>query len=211
MKIKMCVGTVLALASGAAFATQMKDVPVKCTMPDGKVTYERGSCPPGAKIEIVRYAGDAPASSSASGEWSFQKTVDSMTGKAQCLAISPTSYPYSRAPGSLPGIRVLVEVTQSRPSVRVEVRPDGTIFHHKIADSGIKVGAGTLVPFGSRPTQTRLLLAQSMDSFVVQDMLRSPDFRVRMRFWPWDELADTQSISLSGFKQAYVLAVACSG
>lgn len=197
-----------AVMCGSAMALQMKDVPVRCTMPNGKVTNEYGSCPPGAKIEITRSVSDSP-SYQASDQWGFERVTDGLTGRSQCLAISPRSYLPGRR-GSVPGVRVIVSAEGGGPVVRVELLPGSEIFHHNIAGTGMRVGAGQFTPFSARPSQTLLLVPQGMNSLLVSDMQQAQDLRLRARLWPWDETTDSPAIPLSGFKQAYAQALTCS-
>ena len=194
------------LVCGGASAMRVEDVPVKCTAPDGKVTYQRGSCPPGNKIDVVR--ADA-STSSPEGSWTFERSTDSMTNTGRCTAISPRF--------SIPAKREYIQaqvfvlyLKSGGPFVAVLNQSSGAVFHHNIRDTGIKVGEAGMIPFGSRPTQSTLVLPPGTDGPVIESMLRYPTAKVRIRMWPWDETYDSLPISLSGFKQANALAKQCS-
>lgn len=188
----------------------MKDVPVRCTMPDGKVTNERGSCPPGAKIEITRSDSDRPNGGQPGSQWYYEKVVDSMTGKARCTASSPKGDLMGRTYRDSATVRAVVTVALSKPTVRFELGSGGALFHPNVADAGLRVGQSDFIPFAGKPTQTSMQVQAGADAAIVDSMLNAQDFKIRARLWPWDNLVDSTAISMAGFKQAYTLALACS-
>lgn len=200
------IAAAMLLAAGTCAAMNVADVPVKCTSPDGKVSYQRGSCPPGTKIEVVR--GDTPVGKP-DDTWQFERSVDPMTNAARCTATSPKfDIPAKR--NYVQAQIVVVYLNSSRPFVAVANRSTGSVFHHDIRGTGLKIGQAVMTPFGSRPSQTVLALPQGSETTTIDSMLDSTTARARVRLWPWDETYDSLEISLSGFKQAHTLAKQCS-
>lgn len=202
MKASAVLIFTLAVAT-QAHATTTRDIPVKCTLPDGKVSYQTGSCPANAKIEVVGMTGAAP-----SGEaWRFDRTSDQMTGDTTCTARSPKfTIPAKREYASA---QVIVVATRGEPVVTVASMSPSAIFHHKIGGTGMKVGDAGMIPFAARPSQTLLVLPGGTGQLLVDSMLRHSTAQVRVRYWPWDDPYDSHVIPLQGFKQAFALAKAC--
>lgn len=194
------------LFTGQVHAITPADVSVKCTSPDGKVTYQRGSCPPGNAISVERF--DTPSETNGLG-WTFSRVTDPMTNEVTCNAQSaeffiPAKRSYERA-------QLIVMMTKAaEPLILVSTLKAGTIFHHDIRQTGLKVGDAGMLFFGSRPTQTLLAMPIGTGIPITDSMQRYQSARIRVRFWPWDETFDSAAIPLQGFKRAFALAKQCS-
>lgn len=196
-----------AAACCSAGAMNVADVPVKCTAPDGRVTKQKGSCPPGNKIEIDRH--DSPVSSTAGGDWTSTRYTDPMTNATSCVASSPSfSIPAKR---SYPSATLVIVFTKpNAPVLFLRVDSKGEIFHHNIAGTGLKVGDLPILPFESRPTQTMLTVSPGTDAAMAEALTQAKSARARVRFWPWDETYDSLEIPLSGYRQALSLTKSCA-
>ena len=192
----------LSLAGVGAFAS---DVPVRCTGPDGKVTYQSGACPKGIKTDAVQVD---PAPDSTVESWTAGRSTDRMTGVVTCAARSPRfMIPAKREWISA---QLAVIVNGGEVQVLVENRESGSIFHHNIRGTGLKVGEAGMIFFGARPNQTVLTLPPGTDGPIVDSMQQYTSAVVRVRFWPWDEQYDSRPIPLQGFKQALAQAKLCT-
>ncbi len=199
---RVAVLTVLSLVGTGAFAS---DVPVRCTGPDGKVTYQSGTCPKGIKTDTVQV--DPPPGQTVAS-WTAERSTDPMTGGVTCAARSPRFM----IPAKREWISAQLGVVAKSGDVRVLIvnLQSGSIFHHNIRDTGLKVGEAGMIFFGARPSQSVLTLPPGTDGPIVESMQQYPSARVRVRFWPWDEAYDSQPIPLQGFKQALAQAKLCS-
>ena len=198
---------ILFLIAANAHAMNVKDVPVKCTEPGGKVTYQTGSCPAGSKIEVART--DQIKQQESGDAWQHTRTTDSMTGQTTCAATSPQFY--SRSKHYFPVHRVVVVPSQREPSIGIIIVDNKTTYHHNTLGTGIKVGEMTLVPFSGRTSQTLVMPTPGTTAALVDAMHQANGIRIRARYWPWDETRDSDLLPMTGFKQAYALAKACAG
>lgn len=204
--MKLAILLISAASATSALSMNVADVPVKCTDTAGKVSYQRGSCPPGNKIEIVR--NDALPSQKRE-EWTFLRSVDSMTNAVSCVAHSPDFYIPAKREYVTARLAVLID-NSGAPIVMLHTKDNNSVFHHNIGGTGLKIGQREMAPFGSRPTQTVLALPKGLDGPAVDMMHISDVARARVRFWPWDETFDSHKISLQNFKQAVALAKNCA-
>lgn len=205
--MRLGITIVTTALSASALAMNVADVPVKCTAPDGTVTKNKGSCPPGNKIEIDRH--DGIPSSTAQGVWQFTKHTDSMTNATTCMAMSPSfTIPAKR---TYPAARLVVAISSTdAAAVLVRMESKNEIFHHNVAGTGLKVGDAPMLPFGTRPMQTMLAMPQGTGGPVIDAMHRAKTARVRVRIWPWDETYDSFEITLTGYQQAISQAKNCA-
>lgn len=131
-----------------------------------------------------------------------------MTGTTNCTARSPRfTIPSKR---DYPAAQIVVIAAKEEPIVTVVNLSAGTIFHHNIRGTGMKIGGADMLPFADRPNQTTLVMPKGTGQPLVDSMLNYSTARVRVRYWPWDEPYDSLAIPLQGFKQAYSLAKSCS-
>lgn len=186
-----------ALAQGA---------PVKCTSANGAVSYVQGECPAGSKTQAVP---GAQTSVAPGGSWTFSKGGDSMTGEVSCVASSPAfDVPTKRGWHS---IQLAVVALREGEAVVLRARGSDVIFHHAFSGTGLQVDSAPMNAFDARPSQQSLILSTGHSAEVVSAMLVGSTARARVRFWPWDEAADSARVSLAGFKQALALARNCRG
>lgn len=205
MRLFAALATATACFSAAAM--NVADVPVKCTAPDGRVTKQKGSCPPGHKIEVDRY--DSPTPSAVGGDWSFTRYTDPMTNATTCVATSPTfTIPAKR---TYPSAALVVAYSKpDTPTLFLRIASKGEIFHHNTTGTGLKAGDLPMLPFENRPTQTMLTVSPGTDAAMADTLLQAKTARARVRFWPWDDTYDSPEIPLSGYRQALSLAKSCA-
>jgi len=197
---------VVALLAPCAHAMNVKDVPVKCTAPDGKVTYQTGSCPPGHQIAVAR---NDTAPQARKDDWNFSRQFDDMTNARTCIASSPDFY--------IPGrreyhqARIVITLQKSaEPLVFLVAMGKSAVFHHNISGTGLKVGDAAMIPFGSRPSQTVLAMPAGTNAPIIESMQSYKSVKVRTRIWPWDNTLDSHDVPLNGFMRAYTLAQQCA-
>lgn len=181
----------------------------KCTGPDGAVVFQDAPCGVATKkAEVVR---SSPAvTGNTREEWSFHRSVDAMTAGVSCAALSPVTYISDRSYRDLKKLRVLVMAQPGGKylaAVRIESYSDG-IFHNDISGMGLKTEPGAFHEISLKAGQK---VAGFTDSAAVIDgMLLARSMRLRVRFWPYDNLLDSNAIGTAGLPQAVARAAACA-
>lgn len=108
-----------------------------------------------------------------------------------------------------------MQIALRRDFASLTIRTDkqSDIFHPQLEGMGIKVGSFDFLPITQKVSANSVGFKSTVDAaMVILKMLpTSKDVKVRLRFWPWEQLNDSfEPISLQGFKQAYALAEDCS-
>ena len=199
MEKRVMLGIALVCLTGSAFAIN------KCTGKDGKVTYQEAPCEGAVNAQQIK----VPLSAEELAKrWEFSRQRDSMTGRAMCFAVSPQVL--VRASRSYEFIRLQLAVAPGLMSLTVRTREgSSTIFHNNIAGLGIKVGEGAFVPLSVKISQHALGFGEGDMPPVLGSLKNAKSFRVRVRFWPWDEHADSEDGSLEGVLPAVQAALKC--
>lgn len=182
----------------------------KCTGADGNVVFQDGPCSSRAKSQEIPSACCSPADTKKS--WQFERSMDSMTGVLTCFATSPP-VEIAAGPRAVASIYMQIAMRPDFASLTIRTNKQTDIFHHLLDGSGIKVGSFDFLPITQKVNANGVGFANPVDSaMVVLKMLpASKDVKVRLRFWPWEQLNDSfEPIPLQGFKQAYALAEDCS-
>ncbi|MNW09998.1 hypothetical protein D3C71_2071230 [compost metagenome] len=73
----------------------------------------------------------------------------------------------------------------------------------------MKVGEGEFTPLTRKITQHALGFDDGVVPSVLASLKGAKSFRVRLRFWPYDQLADSQPGSLEGAEGAVLAALKC--
>lgn len=177
----------------------------KCTGSDGKVIYQEAACASSAKAERIQIA---PGPRAAEGRWSFARQKDSMTGEETCFAASPTTYLLSR-PQRYAFATVFLQLSASanggrkQPLITVRSWESGDgAFHNDITGTGLRVDELPFVPLAIKYGSHVLGLREESTSALLGQLDAGRAFRVRLRFWPYDQLVDSKPIPLDGYKQA---------
>ncbi|QPF74220.1 hypothetical protein G8A07_15705 [Roseateles sp. DAIF2] len=185
----------------------------KCTLPDGRVVYQDAPCSTGAassqQVDVVSASG-RPGDS-----WEFSRQKDDMTGTSSCFATSPAVYTnYRSVHAKLAYVWVQLHMTPKSEQPAFTVRTSSSssdLFHHDLSGTGIKVDRHEFQPFTQRVAAHALsFTSEATETEVVQQMSVGQDLRLRLRFWPYDKLHDTEPVSLRGFKQAASRMRACA-
>lgn len=193
----------IALAVSPAWAVN------KCTGPDGAVVFQDAPCGVSTmKAETVR---SSPAVTGISqGSWSFEKGVDSMTGRVSCMALSPIQYVRDQGSRDLRPVRIAVSALDTGrflAAVRIETTGVG-IFHNDLVGMGAKADPGRFYAITLKGGQKVVGFADG--SAALDGILLAKSVRLRLRFWPYETLIDSNPITTSGMPQAIRLAAECA-
>ena len=177
----------------------------KCTGADGKVVFQDGACPNTSKADEVKIFNKI---SGAQGSWRFLKQNDNMTGAVTCFAFAPEA-----GIGSLkdyPYVRLHIAMRGDVVSLVLRTGSDTELFHNDIDGMGVKVDSNNFVGVNNKVNANAVAFDAAARATLVEQFSSGKAFRIRARFWPRNALGDTDSISLTGFKQAYAQAAQCA-
>lgn len=178
----------------------------KCTGSDGKVSYQEAPCPSATRAQEVA-APSGPATG-ADKDWRFERTVDSMTNETTCAVVSPPVHAVGRTYRDLSEARVIVSASSAGRFLAGVQIYRGNLIHNNVTGMGIKVEPGQFRPLDIKAGQK--LVSTSQSSQLIDEMLGGRTVRLRLRFWPYDDLIDTDTAQLTGFRQAMLQAAACA-
>jgi hypothetical protein len=186
----------------------------KCTGADGKVLYQEGACSTGQASVTVDIAPDPKA---AEKRWSFTRQKDSMTGDVTCFAASPVEWIPSRPTSGRSFAKVYLQLstpagTGARApliTVRSWESSEG-MFHTDIAGTGMRIDEQPFMPFSVKHGSHVLAFPPNSGAIMVDQLQGSKSFRLRLRFWPYENLVDSPPITLAGYSQALVALQKCS-
>jgi hypothetical protein len=197
----------LSVAAAALIAGPVQAVN-KCTDAAGKVSYQQGDCPSTAKAQQIQTAPDPKVIAS---NWAFHEQRDEMTGSKTCFALSPFVYTNTTNPGSRYG-KVRLELAITKSAITLNVRTlegsDGLI-HHDISDVGMKVDQGSFQPVAQKSGSHGLTFSKDAQSRLLTETHTGKTARLRLRFWPYEKLHDSDPIPLTGFARATSQAMSC--
>lgn len=204
----------LALVLIAAFASVPAWAVNKCTKPDGQVVYQDAPCSNDKTAERVKTwdNGIQSGTSSRVNAWRFERRQDTMTGVVTCHATSPATW-IASSPRKTTNVHVEVVLQKGTASLSIHGDTATEIFHVNVTGTGLKAKGYDFMPITRKVNATTVEFANPVQAaeLVLRVFPNAEDFRLRLRFWPWDELRDTpEAISLAGFKQALALADQCS-
>jgi len=195
--------TATALLAGPAQAVN------KCTDAAGKVSYQQGDCQGTAKAQQIETAPDPKMSG---GRWEFSSQKDEMTGETSCFAVSPFTYTNYRSIHSRSAqVRMQVYVTKTGALLTLRsLQGSEGIFHSDITGVGAKIDAGTFKPVNQKSGSHALTFTAANQSSLLSEMRTGKSARLRLRFWPYEQLYDTDPITLAGLPQALDRATSCA-
>lgn len=189
------------LAAGPSWAIN------KCTGPDGKVTYQEARCPGASKAadEVKTWgAGGRPGE-----RWEFIRQQDEMTGTVACFAGSP--YTYVMASRTAVAARVLVAFGKGARAVTVRtIDVGGDLFHTDLSGMGVKVDANEFLPITRSINQHAVGFSPVAQDQLIDQLNGARSIKLRLRFWPYDTLRDSEALSTDGMKQSLAAAQACA-
>jgi hypothetical protein len=181
----------------------------KCTAADGKVSYQEAACAAGVKSgEIAVPIGPQEAAK----RWRFSKERDAMTGVVTCFAYSPSALTnWSFGGRTYTSVYLQLAVSKDAASTVMSVRSmeDGGVFHIDTSRQGIKPDGGDFFPLVVRYGQHGLGVADGRTGALLGALQKSKSFTMRLRFWPYEKLHDTDPVSLAGFDDAVRAAMQC--
>lgn len=181
----------------------------KCTGPDGKVAYQDAPCANTSKATEVNLSGSTGGSREG---WSFSRQKDEMDGHVTCFASSPTIYTgYRGIHSRMVTVHMQVAMSKAFPlllTVRTSAA-SSDLFHNDLGSMGVKVDSNEFVPITQKFNAHAIGFSDEVALNVMQQLVAGKQFKMRLRFWPYQQLHDTDPVSLSDFKQAWALARAC--
>ncbi|MGS5089048.1 hypothetical protein ACVC7V_21395 [Hydrogenophaga sp. A37] len=141
--------------------------------------------------------------------WTFERVNDAMTGATTCAAVSPAQYLQTGRGQELAPVRLVVSVSGGKvlAAIRVDTQTKG-LLHPDASGTGIKVEPGAFHPAAAKAQQTWANLSDSGKA--VDELLLGKSVRMRVKFWPYDRLVDTQPITTQGLPDAVVKASKCA-
>ena len=181
----------------------------KCTGPDGKVAYQDAPCANTSQATTIKL----PDSSNVSGAgWVFSRQKDEMDGRVVCFAASPTIYTgYRSGRSNLVYVNLQIAMSKAYPlllTIRTSTA-SSDLFHNDIGGMGIKVDGNEFVRITEKFNANAVGFTDDVALNVVQQLTDGKTLKMRLRFWPYQQLHDTDPISLGNFKQAWASAHAC--
>lgn len=184
----------------------------KCTGPDGKISYQESPCGSSSKSTTVEIQ---PGPAELAKQWKFSRQRDDMTGREVCFATSPeVLMNVSRGMYSYATVFVQFSVLPNFGGMAMTVRSRqgeaSGLFHTNIDGLGVKVDGGPFVPLTEKVSSNVLSFGEKLPKDLISAMQESQSIRLRLRFWPYDQLQDSQPIGLMGFKKAMLAAMGCA-
>lgn len=205
MRNMMLCAAVLATLCAPAWAVN------KCTGADGKVVYQDAACSVAAKTVAQVKTWDSTGNTSQA--WRFSRNKDSMTGREVCFAVSPFIYTGDRGvSGGLVTVWIQVAIgTDAAVALTVRTsEASSKLFHNDISGMGIKVDEKEFTPFTQKVNAHVVSFSDAATFALLAQMETGSQIRMRLRFWPYDQLHDTPPTSMVGFKPALAQAKACA-
>ena len=184
----------------------------KCSGADGRVTYQDAPCDGASKPSTIAVQS---APQDPDKQWRFVRSKDPMTSQEACFAISPEVI-INASFGTRSYAKVFVQVAVlpnfggMALTVRSRQGDARGIFHHDIAGLGVRVDDGPFVPLIEKISANALGFSDSVPQGLLAAMEHGQVIRLRLRFWPYDQLHDSGAIGLGGFKQATLSAMRCA-
>lgn len=180
----------------------------KCTTADGQTIYQQAACPSNAKTEDLKIT--VPTGKTL-GSWKFIREKDPMNGEVGCFAASPTELTnFSRGMHTYNSVYLQLYAKPETSTLLLTVRTHGgSVFHHNMSGQGIKVDGGPFFPLTKHYSQNAIGIESDALAPIVGALQNGKDFRLRLRFWPYETLHDTEPIPTTGFKQAATQAMRC--
>jgi hypothetical protein len=175
----------------------------KCTSSDGKIVFQDAPCQSSTKSETLKIGAKAGGES-----WQFARNKDDMTGLITCFAVSPSVYAL-RLKGS-PIAKIQIAMRNDIVSLSIQSPISTSAFHNDISGMGIKIDGNDFVEINRKSSSTAVGFQPDSQALLIDQMKLGQSIKMRLKFWPWDELGDTEYLSLTGFKQALALAQECS-
>lgn len=179
----------------------------KCVDDGGIASYSDKPCP--GKNELVKSIETNKPKKQKAPEWEFSKHKDDMTGETSCFVGSPSSTVRARRNDSEEiELRVWEQSGTWGAAIYVSNDPGSASFHPDVQGQGVKVGNFGFLEVKKK--HKNLLVFGAHESALIANQLRAaPSFRLRMRFWPYDQLIDSDAITTAGFSDAATPNRAC--
>ena len=183
----------------------------KCTAKDGRIAYQDGPCDSGSQAQTI----EAPIGpKEAARRWSFVRHKDDMTGVVTCFSASPISTT-NWSPGyrSSSPVYMQIAVTKGGSVMRLSVNTSssaGSVFHLDLSDQGIKIDNEPFVLLTQKLNSYALGIPDDRLPEIVGKLQKAQSFRLRLRFWPYEKLHDTDPIPLAGFVEATAAMMKCA-
>lgn len=176
----------------------------------GQTVFSDQPC--GQTAEKVEIRNESKRSKPKSKGWHVQRSEDDMTGTTSCVAMSPTLY--LGMDGSDPLFATLRVVTSDVGYVAgVRSEPSAgsraPSIHNNIDGLGLKVGESEFREFQLSHGSYFVGFEPNTSGQIVEELRQADYFKVRLRFWPYDETYDSGEMTARGFPEALEEVQAC--
>ncbi|OGB58422.1 MAG: hypothetical protein A2503_10065 [Burkholderiales bacterium RIFOXYD12_FULL_59_19] len=183
----------------------------KCTGADGKVAFQDAPCANASKVaEQVKTWGNTGNTAEA---WRFSENKDSMTGREFCFVVSPiisTGYRGNNSGFAHVWFQIAMNSAGSVALTARTSEASSSLFHNDISDMGVKVDEKEFTPFNQKINAHAVGFSDASTPALLSQLETGSQLRMRLRFWPYDQLHDTPPMSMVGFKPVFAQAKACA-
>lgn len=170
----------------------------------GQLVFSDRPCGQNAEKLEIRERQKVKANSDSS-EWRMARFDDDMTGTTSCAAVSPLILlGIESGEMMFASMRVVSEGDGFMVGVRSEAgindRPES--IHNNIDGLGLKVGEFPFHEFQIQSGSYVVGFKSEPSSEIVQELKEADSFRIRLRYWPYDQTYDSVGTTTTGFVRA---------
>jgi hypothetical protein len=193
--------SLLALTALLAFPVFASAAVYKCQS-GGQTVFSDRPC--GASAEKVEIRGEKKRQQR-KNEWEVIRSTDEMTGKAACVAKSPNTYMGKEGSEFLfASLRVMPFesgfIVGARSEQGFDSRPAS--LHTNIDGLGVRAGEFGFKEFSVKQGSYVVGLAPEASTQLVEELRQSEHFRIRLRYWPYQETFDSPEVTTDGLVEA---------
>ena len=170
---------------------------------NGQTIFSDRPC--GQAAEKVEIKNEKKRASSSTSKWEVLRAEDEMTGRTTCVAKSPNIYMGKEGSNFLfASLRVVTLnsgfVVGARSEVGFDSRPAS--IHNDISGLGVKVGDFGFQEFDVKQGSYVVGFDPDTSARIVEELKQSEHFRVRLRYWPYQETYDSSETTTQGLADA---------
>jgi hypothetical protein len=86
----------------------------------------------------------------------------------------------------------------------------GNLFHTDLSSMGAKIDANEFLPITRSINQHAVRLSSVAQGQLIGQLEGARSIKLRLRFWPYNTLRDSDALSTDGMKQRLAVAQACA-
>lgn len=138
-------------------------------------------------------------------EWEVIRSTDEMTGETTCVAKSPKAYMGKEGSEFLfASLRVMPFksgfIVGARSEQGFDSRPSS--LHTNINGLGVRAGEFGFKEFSMKQGSYVVGLEPDVSTQLVEELRQSDHFRIRLRYWPYQETFDSAEVTTDGLAEA---------